>query len=154
MDQRRFDSLTRTIARTPSRRDVLRGLAALGIGLGTSRLPAPVGATHFTCRHVGKRCNGGSSCCSGICRRHRCRAHDTDRCKASQDSCTSLVGCGDGSAICLCHVTTGKAAFCALNGLSGTCSRDEECVATKGEGAACIFCNGVGQCAARCPAPT
>ena len=48
MDQRHFDSLTRTITRTPSRRDVLRGLAALGIGLVMTRLPAPVGSREAT----------------------------------------------------------------------------------------------------------
>jgi hypothetical protein len=154
MDQERIADLKAIVTTKPSRREVVRGLAALGIGLATTRLPAPVEATHFVCRHVGKRCNGRAQCCSGICKRHRCRAHDTGRCKASQDSCTvGTVLCGAGSAICVCVVTTGKAAFCALNGISGTCSRDEECVASKGEGAACVVCGGVGQCAARCPDP-
>ena len=155
MDQHRLDALTRTITRTPSRRDLLRGLAALGIGLGTSRLPAPVGATHFTCRHVGKRCNSTAQCCSNICKRHKCRAHDTGICKAGQDTCATVpITCGGATpGSCFCVITTGKASFCAQAGISGTCSRDEECVATKGEGAACIVCGGVGQCAARCLDP-
>jgi hypothetical protein len=156
MDKNHVVAVPRRVSRVPSRRDVVRGLAALGIGVATTRPPAPVAATHFTCRHVGKRCNGGAQCCSGICKRHRCRAHDTGICKAGQDSCiTSPVGCGgDSPGLCFCLITTGKAAFCALNGISGTCSRDEEWVATKGEGAACVVCGGVGQCAARCPDPT
>ena len=64
--------------------------------------------------------------------------------------------CGSGSGdICLCTVTTGKASFCGLNNATpSTCTRDEECVAAKGEGAACIVCADVTYCISRCPAPT
>ena len=34
MDQRRFDTLTRTVSSSPTRRDVLRGLAGAGLSLG------------------------------------------------------------------------------------------------------------------------
>jgi hypothetical protein len=157
MDKNHVVALTRTVSGAPSRRDAVRGLAALGIGLAMTRPPAPVEATHFICRHAGKRCNGGAQCCSGICKRHKCRAHDRGRCKAGQDGCiTTAVVCGAGSfGICNCLVTTGKASFCALNDATATtCTRDEECVASKGEGAACVVCGDATFCAPRCPEPT
>jgi len=155
MGEYRFSTVTRTVSRVPSRRDVVRGLAALGIGLAMTRLPAPVAATHVGCRHIGKRCRSADQCCSGTCKRHTCRAHDTGICKVSQDSCLGPFVCGSGSfGICNCLVTTGKAAFCGLSGTSSTCTRDEECVATKGEGAACVICGGAAFCVSRCPAPT
>jgi hypothetical protein len=72
-----------------------------------------------------------------------------------QDTCaTGPVTCGgETPGLCFCLVTTGKASFCAQTGISGTCTQDEECVPTKGEGAACVVCGGVGQCAARCSDP-
>src|SRR3712207_5986457 len=44
MDQKRFDDLTRTLNRLPFRREVLRGLAGVGLGLGVLRLSDPIEA--------------------------------------------------------------------------------------------------------------
>src|SRR5436190_1288242 len=38
MDQKQFDALTRTVSRFPSRREMLRGLAGAGLGLGALRM--------------------------------------------------------------------------------------------------------------------
>ena len=38
MDQTHFDAMTRTLASLPSRRGVLRGLVAAGLGLGALRM--------------------------------------------------------------------------------------------------------------------
>ena len=156
MHANRFDTITKDWISLPRRR-LLTGVA--GSALGALAVTLGLGeaeATHFTCRHVGKRCKRASQCCSGICKRHTCRAHDKGICKASQDACvTSPVGCGgDSAGNCTCVVTTGKASFCGLDGgtLSG-CTRDEECVADKGEGAACIQCGEGRLCMARCPTP-
>jgi hypothetical protein len=35
-----FDAVTRSLASAPSRRDVLRGLAGMGLGLGMARWPS------------------------------------------------------------------------------------------------------------------
>jgi len=76
-------------------------------------------------------------------------------CNASQDTCvTSPVGCGgDSAGICHCFVTTGKASFCALDGGTPSgCTRDEECVTAKGEGAApAKNSNGLGGMTLRVP---
>jgi hypothetical protein len=152
MDGQAFDAVVQRVAQAASRRGVLRaGAGALAVTLGFARAEA----THFTCLHVGKRCRSKSQCCSGICKRHKCRGHDKGICKAGQDSCLGTVVCGAASGvICYCFVTTGKAPFCGLiGGTASTCTRDEECVATKGEGAACVPCGSATYCVARCPAP-
>ena len=96
MDQHRFDALTRTITRTPSRRDVLRGLAALGIGLGM-RLPAPVAATHFTAAMSASAATAGPSAAPGSASAIDAGPTTRGICKASQDTCTMApVGCGGG----------------------------------------------------------
>ena len=97
MDQHYFDGLSRTLARLPSRRDVLRGLAGAGLGLGALRQPDAIAAkkkgrhkktrkkhppspplqpslqlplvfNQYGCVEVGQACRGDNSlCCSGIC---------------------------------------------------------------------------------------
>lgn len=117
-----------------------------------------IGATHAGCRHVGKRCHKSKQCCSGICKRKKCRAHDAGICQADQNSCNStntLFSCGaDGVNDCYCFITTGEASFCGASRLtSNWCTRDEECEATDGAGAACVQCGSVGACVVPCPSP-
>jgi len=46
VDQQHIEAVTRTLTRLPSRRDVLRGLAAAGLGLGSLRLSKTEAAKH------------------------------------------------------------------------------------------------------------
>jgi hypothetical protein len=69
MDQHRFNALTRTLSSVPTRRDVLRGLAGVGLGLGALRWPDVAEAgTRCTrkrrkqCRRAGKTCLSNGSC--------------------------------------------------------------------------------------------
>jgi hypothetical protein len=118
VDQNRFDALTRRLSGKPSRRHLLRGLAAAGLGLGAARLPDVAARKHkgkkrrkkrqpemptpneFGCVDVGKACNGDSSlCCSGMCEgtapkkgkadTSRCVAHDAGICSPGSNVCTN-----------------------------------------------------------------
>ena len=51
MNQHRFDSLTRTVSSRPTRRNVLRGLAGLSLGLGSRSFSEPTEARRRRCRH-------------------------------------------------------------------------------------------------------
>ena len=69
MDQHRVDALTRTLKSVPTRRDVLRGLAGVGLGLGALRWPdAAEAGTRCTrkrrkkCRRAGQQCLSNGSC--------------------------------------------------------------------------------------------
>ena len=147
-----FEALTRSVTRDQSRRGTLRLLAAGALGGLRTSLGVPrAEAAHFGCRHVGKHCHGSTQCCSGICKRHQCRAHDKGICTASQDTCAAEpFPCG---ATCYCYITTGKAPFCGGNSTDVDCTLDEECENTWGAGAACIACADSTACVAACPNP-
>jgi hypothetical protein len=92
---------------------------------------------------VGDRCTKNGDCCSNICegKKHKkCKAHDTEGCKAGQtvsDCGGTNVACGtDGS----CTATTGKAGYCERSGDCFACSKDVDCEEACGAGAACIPC--------------
>ena len=159
MDADHFDALARSLSMAASsRRRLLAGLAGSALAaVATAVGIAATEATHFDCRHVGKRCNGGAQCCSGICKRHKCRAHDKGICTAAQDSCgLAPVECGaNGAADCLCYVTSGGASFCGGDStIVIACREDKECETIHGAGAACIPCGPNMFCVARCPVPT
>jgi hypothetical protein len=155
MDATRFDDLTRSLIATPSRRRLVRGLAAAvlaqgtllgpGAGVGTARKRKnKLKKNQFGCVDVGGKCYGkDAKCCSGICdgngKRSKCAAHNEGSCTRDDNSCLESVSCGVGGE---CYRTTGKAGFC---GNSGTCDcdpckKDKDCEAEHGEGAACIVC--------------
>jgi hypothetical protein len=160
MEQQRFDALTRTLRSRPTRRDVLRGLAAIGIGLATTRLPAAVEAeTSYGCRKVGGACKRASQCCSGICERRNgkktCRAHGTATCRQGVPGvCTAdipeLLRCGSNSD-CFCFRTTAGSNFCGAwfggTKICHACSKDTDCEALGLPGSACVPV-AVGNCAA------
>jgi hypothetical protein len=115
--------------------------------------PPALQLNDFQCVDVGNACRGNSAnCCSGICEDNApqpgkpdtsvCVAHNVGECQAGQDSCTVVDGtCGtDG----VCLQTTGKASFCASAGKADAacsdCTRDPECEALFGDGAACVVC--------------
>ena len=165
MDQHRFDSLTRFFGREPSRRRLVRGLAAAWLGLGVARLPENASAkprhreskpkpNEFGCFNVGDRCKRNGQCCSGVCEgkksRKRCRAHDAEGCAASAPPhvcdlgarpCTSSLGDPG-----FCQTTTGKAGYCAAGGMCHACTTDAECRTAEGgrfgPRAACVRCAG------------
>lgn len=103
--------MTRSLTKLPSRRDVVRGLASAGLGLGAVRLPdiadakkkrkhkhkhkkkvKPATPNEFGCYEVGDLCQSADDCCSGICEGKKgkltCHAHDTGSCR--QDLGTSV----------------------------------------------------------------
>jgi len=95
VEQQRIEAVTRTLSSLPSRRDVLRGLAAAGLGFSAPRLAETEAAKHkhkkgkkrkhrtpvvtppevpplvfnrYGCLDVGQPCRGeNANCCSGIC---------------------------------------------------------------------------------------
>jgi hypothetical protein len=141
MDGPRFDVLTRRLNTTGSRRVALRLLAAGPLGVALALPEHGAGATHFGCKHKGRRCSTPDQCCSGICRKRRCRAHHVGSCQRGKDTCTASTGnafCGESGA-CECYVTTGGARFCGRDTTafcpdSDACARDPDC----GAGNACV----------------
>ena len=145
MDADRFDAFTRSLtAVAPSRRRLLTGvagasLAALATALGFAR----AGAANPACVPVGEHCTEGGECCSSVCKRKRCRAHNVGRCTAAKEFCaTGKSSCGGGN--CWCFQTTGGANFCGVGGPGGgkcfDCSADAQCaIELNTPGAACVL---------------
>jgi hypothetical protein len=162
MDAPRFDHLARSLMNIPSRRGLLRSLAGTAIGLAATRLsgmeakkkrknkkPKKLKLNAFGCVDVGGKCRGNdANCCSGICEGAKpkkgkkdsstCLAHNAGSCQAGQDVCLgNFAPCGTlGS----CLRTTGKASFCGNISLCQACTRDTDCEAEFGPGAACGVC--------------
>ena len=143
MDPDRIAGLKDLVTEKPSRRDVVRGLTAVGVGLGLSPLARRVQAQSLdACRMFGDRCKSASQCCSGICKRRngkkKCRAHHRGGCAATSDSCQEPVTCKTSGN---CLRTTGNASFCGEpGGTCGGCAKDIDCKPTHGPGAACVVC--------------
>jgi hypothetical protein len=137
------------------------GLAAalLGVAPGTNtdakkkkRKKKKPQVNAFGCLDVGKACGGNSGlCCSGICQgkkpkkgkldKSRCVGHNVLDCPDGADTCQDApVSCGTGGDG-LCFHTTGQASFCASGGGDCfACTKDVECEADFGPGAACVGC--------------
>jgi hypothetical protein len=169
MNQYRFTLLTRSLTSVPSRRAILRGLGAAGLGLGLARVPAIVEAkkTHkhkkrkpkakpneFGCLNVGAACKSEAQCCSGICEgkkgRRKCVGHNASICRTDSDVCTTGVThlCNGNSASSACVLTTGQAGFCGdftegADKLCRDCRQDTDCQAEFGPGAACVTFGGI-----------
>jgi hypothetical protein len=172
----RFVSIvTRALTGVPSRRDILRGLAAAGIGVGIVTLPDPTAAkkrrkrkkkekpakpNEFGCFEVGDPCKSEVDCCSGVCEGKRCRAHGTDICRQDRPGvCTASIdqipqlGCG---ANCWCFRTTAGSNFCGEGVRTSEqedctdCKTDADCLALGyPAGSACAQV-GRGNCAGWC----
>ena len=161
MEGARFDTMTRSLSRGPSRRRVLGGvLAALGLGAvlpaGGVAKKTKLKRNKFGCVNVGDPCRGkDKNCCSGICKgkkpkqgerdKSECVEHDASTCQRGQQQ----IGCGGAASVSCtttagaagqCDVTTGKAAYCAADGDCFPCKRDTDCEGVCGQGAACIRC--------------
>jgi hypothetical protein len=155
----------------PSRRDVLRGLIAAGLGFGALRLPEAAAAkkkrkkkprkptfSAFGCLNVGQPCRGDSAtCCSGICQGKKpkkgkkdtstCVAHNTGGCTPERSLCVTDSPASQCSAEGVCLTTTGNAGFCADADIGFTncqpCRTDTDCEALGfGAGAACVIFDG------------
>jgi hypothetical protein len=161
VDTIRFDCVTRAVSTLLSRRAIARTL-----GLGALALPDLADAkkkrrkkkkkakfNDFGCVNVGSFCKNSEQCCSGICEgntgKKRCQAHDTSGCQLADDTCLDegAVLCPDDAggankALFLCFQTTGKAGFCGtkVGSQCVACTKDADCVADFGAGAACVVC--------------
>jgi hypothetical protein len=153
-----FDAVTRSLASAPSRRDVLRGLAGMGLGLGMARWPSTAETKKkrtrknkkkakkakrnaFGCVNVGGFCKNDEQCCSGICdgkkEERKCKAHGTGTCdQEAPGLCTApnpaLLKCNN-SGDCACIRTTAGSNFCysvrAGAGDCADCQQDADCEA-------------------------
>jgi hypothetical protein len=78
MDQKRFESLSRAVAASTSRRATLRALLGLGAAgiAGTSVVKAAevdeAGIPIVSCKVPGELCQGDKACCSGNCKKGIC----------------------------------------------------------------------------------
>jgi hypothetical protein len=177
MDTNRFNEVASVLAAVPSRRDIVRGLFATGLGFGARRLPEAAAAKKkrkkkpqkpslnaFGCVNIGGTCRGNDdNCCSGLCQGKKpkkgrkdtstCVAHNTGGCTAERSACFT----GNESSLCgpaaICLATTGNAGFCAASVFSQEvncrpCGKDQDCEAAGfGQGSACVLVN-QGFCAA------
>jgi hypothetical protein len=159
-----FEVAVRQLATRLSRRS-LWGVATT-VALGATTLWHPAGDARkrkkakklqrnsFGCVDVGDACRGSdANCCSGVCQgkkpkkgekdKSRCVAHNAGECQADQDVCLSLqeIQCGTNGN---CARTTGNASFCAdfENSACFDCTKDTDCEADFGAGAACVICAG------------
>jgi hypothetical protein len=154
---------------SPSRRNVLRGLAGAGLSWGALTRPGNTVAkkkrTHkkkkkqkaaepnaFGCIDVGDLCQNAAQCCSGICEgkqgKQTCRAHDVQSCTAG----TTWEACGGADVACTtgagapghCFTTTGNAGYCATYAACYFCTTDVDCQLAMGSvlgpRAACVSC--------------
>jgi hypothetical protein len=159
MDERRLATLVR---RWLTRRAVVRTwLGAAGIAVvGTAERSLAA-----RCLAAGEECRRGRQCCSGRCRRRRCRpASGQGTCSIRKNTCrdvgSPLCGTTGGSGGCSCHVTTRGTSFCGA-GLAcragGICTKDSDCDSVFGPGSACVrdCCAEQGgvACVARCANP-
>lgn len=120
----------------------------------------PLAINQFGCVDVGQPCRGDSSlCCSGICDgaaprkgkpdQSQCVPHNTGVCTLDTNTCDLgvEVPCGPEGRRHVCTLTTGNAGFCA-DITAGTtthcrvCSKDIDCQAEFGAGAACVVLGG------------
>jgi hypothetical protein len=165
----------------PSRRLVLGGLIAAGLGLGGVRLPDTAARkkrknkklkrNEFGCVEIGENCRGqDAACCSGICQGRkprkgqkdisRCVAHGASTCQAGQhiqDVCggEADVPCATstGNTGGACSTTTGNAPYCPREAYCHPCKKDADCQQFCGEDAACILCAGCPEGGTACASP-
>lgn len=147
MDARRFDRLAIELGRVPrSRRGALRWLGASVLGaLGAGVTGRAGAAAAARCVPGNEACGQPRQCCSGICRRGKCRrSRGRGICTVADDSCRGpFARCDDGTGdFCLCVVTTRGASFCTGGGVCARCRNDKECVAVTGPGSRCTRCAG------------
>ena len=137
MDQTRFDAVTRTLSRIPSRRDVLRGLASAGLGLGSLRLSTVAAAKkkrkgkkkQKKCAEAGQTTSKKRKrCCQGLVQdgTGRCAQPASDcipatcgptACGNLPDGCGGTLNCGGCASNSLCDA--GVCQPCTVTCVSG-----------------------------------
>jgi|SRR5579884_4238954 len=142
MNPVRFDALARGLAARPTRRQLLRGLAA---GLSGARLGG-AGAAAQDCKADGQACKKDSQCCSGLCPGGPGTggtAHSGAVCCTPERAATTCAGkCGPTPNNC------GQGVDCTA--LCTGCCRGDACVA----GTTTAACGGGGASCVACPAGT
>lgn len=157
MDDRQFDSLTRTLAATTAcRRQALRLPVSCALGLFSTHVVAGRfevrEAVAKGCLKERKRCQRDRRCCSGICKKHRCRrAPGQLTCTIRRNFCESGVdgtvcGTANGGDPCACVVTTSGVSFCGdiASVECVPCLGSGDCAAVAGPGSVCV--RAVGNC--------
>src|SRR4051812_791779 len=105
MDDRRFDDLTKDLARARSRRDVIKNIGrslALALGVG-----GPIGAVLVSrqggeaaiCRAGGQVCTSNGNCCSQVCLPKDATGRQRCACEAGTTTCGTE--CCAASEVCL-----------------------------------------------------
>jgi hypothetical protein len=119
-----------------------------GGGLATLLARLDIGEV-TACHKAKKRCKRGSQCCSGRCKKGKCKGNA----KPPVDVCLGREvqdACGDG---CFCFESVNGAVVCGDASASG-CSTDAQCALLTGPGSICFFNkDGEGECAAPCANP-
>ena len=141
MDHDRFDALARSLGDVATRRHALRLLVGSALGAALGLLGGDgARATHGgACKHVDRRCANDRDCCSGRCRRGRCRkTTDPDPACAGGDGCSGGVAiwCGPGGSMdCWCATTVEGGGICNWdNGCGAECATSADC----GPDAVCV----------------
>jgi hypothetical protein len=129
VDVQRFDRLTRSFAAPASRRGLMRGLAALGVG---SAVLGPSGARARRAPLVADRSGPSSEGTDAICK---------GKPAISNKSC-SFTACGTN---CACAVSTSGKKKCVQFSGGITCPIEDECNRS-GDCAAGEVCIKVGKC--------
>lgn len=178
VNQNHIERFTRAVSSIPSRREVLRGLAGVGFGLGASRFPEVGEAKRkrkrkkkkkdknakpnaFGCLEVGDPCKNAEQCCSGSCEGKTCRAHDTGTCnQKGPEICVidpPLALTCNNDDTCRCFGTTAGSIACTRFEPAVSCvecQRDPDCEAQGFPPGTVCAPFSVGPCAGACASGT
>ncbi len=155
MEPSAFDSLTKVLATSTSRRQALKTLAAMALG-GVLGLGGIGNTFARPCKPNGIGCNIGSQCCSGGCCHGTCTdLGTTSNCGACGHSCASGQGCCGGTCTDLntnsncgsCGHACGTNQICC----NGTCSTPCNGICCNGT---CLTNNNGETCVTNCTTDT
>src|SRR5215211_7918822 len=139
VDQQRFAVMTQTLSRLPSRRNVLHGLTAAGLGFGSLRLAETEAAKHKGKKKKKKKKTIPGATCTPRCGRRQC---GSDGCGGSCGSCAADQVCATGT----CCIPEPREVTCTLDcGHGADCPRRCDTVrnpATCGQAVACTCPSG------------
>jgi hypothetical protein len=141
MDEKRFDEITRALARGIPRRGVLRGLLG-GVAAAATVDRASADSPQRKCKQASRPCSFDTHCCSGTCCNHRCCGpdevcDDNGECvpPCVPDNAAACAGRECGSAENNCGQTVPCGGICT--GTGEVCTVAGQCVCTPDNAAAC-----------------